>query len=63
MTKLTKKTALSLFNEELAEMHMNGTINKNDKHMMVEAWNNFTDVLCKDGMITDSQYNNWTNPF
>lgn len=28
-----------------------------------EYWNNYTDSLCKDGMITDSQYDNWTNPF
>lgn len=28
-----------------------------------EAWNYFTDTLCKDGRITSKQYNNWTNPF
>jgi len=28
-----------------------------------EAWNNFTDALCKEGYITDSQYDRWTNPF
>ncbi len=27
-----------------------------------EAWNNYTDALCKDRRITDSQYENWTHP-
>lgn len=28
-----------------------------------EAWNNYTDMLCKDRQITDAQYESWTNPF
>jgi len=27
-----------------------------------EAWNNWTDMLCKDGLISDWQYNNWSQP-
>jgi len=27
-----------------------------------EAWNNWTDALCKDGQISDWQYENWTHP-
>ena len=27
-----------------------------------EAWNNFTDMLCKDRRISDWQYNNWSQP-
>tara|TARA_R110002020_G_scaffold288620_2_gene504053 strand:- start:510 stop:737 length:228 start_codon:yes stop_codon:yes gene_type:complete len=27
-----------------------------------ESWNNYTDGLCKDGMISDWQYENWTQP-
>ena len=27
------------------------------------AWNDWTDSLCKSGLITEKQYNNWTNPF
>ena len=27
-----------------------------------EAWNNWTDMLCKDGLISDWQYHNWTHP-
>lgn len=34
-----------------------------DKDARVEAWNNYTDALCKDGQITDRQYSTWVNPF
>jgi hypothetical protein len=27
-----------------------------------EAWNNWTDSLCKDNQISDWQYANWTQP-
>jgi hypothetical protein len=27
-----------------------------------EAWNNWTDMLCKAGEISDWQYENWTHP-
>ena len=27
-----------------------------------EAWNNWTDALCKDGRISDWQYENWSHP-
>ena len=27
-----------------------------------EAWNNWTDALCKDALISDWQYHNWTHP-
>ena len=26
-------------------------------------WNDFTDALCKGGVITLKQYENWSNPF
>jgi hypothetical protein len=28
-----------------------------------EAWNNYTDMLCKDGHITEDEYNTWDNPY
>ena len=37
-----------------------GTI---DRIARWEAWNNYTDMLCKDGMITPWQYDNWANPY
>lgn len=27
-----------------------------------ETWNNWTDALCKDRMISDWQYMNWSHP-
>ena len=27
-----------------------------------EEWNNWTDALCKDGEISDWQYENWDHP-
>ena len=59
--KLTKKNALAIFKEELV-LGAYADI-RSDKIAMRESWSNFTDSLCKDGMITDSQYNRWSNPF
>ena len=28
-----------------------------------EDWNNYTDALCKEGLITLKQYENWGQPF
>ena len=28
-----------------------------------EDWNNYTDALCKEGLITLNQYENWGQPF
>ena len=62
---LTKKNALATFKEELASMIESGawTYSKTDVTAKREAWNNFTDSLCKDGLITDRQYDTWGNPF
>ena len=69
MTKLTKAQALSIFRQEHLPM-----IRESEKQYKVGrykidsiarrmAWGDFTDMLCKDGQITQSQYNNWSNPF
>lgn len=34
-----------------------------DKPMRAEAWNNFTDALCKERRITMRQYETWTHPW
>ena len=28
-----------------------------------EYFNNYTDMLCKEGVITSKQYETWSNPF
>lgn len=54
--KLTKKQALQMFLESYVGP-------RGDVVMKREAWNNFTDALCKDRQITDRQYAAWANPF
>jgi hypothetical protein len=34
-----------------------------DPIMVREAFNDYTDSLCKDGEITQEQYENWDNPY
>ena len=54
---LTKKEVERMFKEEVYP-----SLNKSDKPMIREAWNDFTDMLCKDGQISDNQYNTWSTP-
>jgi hypothetical protein len=35
---------------------------RKDRVARSEAWNNFTDALCKDRQITMHQYESWTHP-
>lgn len=55
---MTKAEALKLFREIISYNFPRG-----DVTMRREAWNNFTDSLCKDRQITSKQYDTWTNPF
>jgi hypothetical protein len=59
---MTKKEAVAEFHEifppEVFQYH--GSL---DKLARCEAWNNYTDLLCKDGKITLKQYETWTHPF
>lgn len=63
--RVTKKAAESIFRENLSEAKAKGhwTYRASDKVALREAWNNYTDSLCKDGLITERQYETWTNPF
>ena len=64
--KLTKKAALTVFKEEMAlAKSASGGWNYGEKDSIAkrEAWNVYTDSLCKDGIITEHQYNTWANPF
>lgn len=53
---MNKKEAIELFRE----VYDTGIP---DRVMLSEEWGIFTDGLCKDGLISDNQYNNWVNPF
>ena len=69
MTKLTKAEALSIFKEDylpqIKEQEAQYKVGryKVDSIARRMAWGDFTDMLCKDGQITQNQYNNWSNPF
>ena len=59
---MTKKRALEIFHEEI----MPDLIEKyggDDKIAFAEAWNNFTDTLCKEGEISQRQYDTWIGPY
>ena len=53
---MTKKQAISSFLELYSGPY-------NDKVWKYCAWLDFVDAMCKDGQVSQSQYDNWTNPF
>lgn len=62
--RLTKKTAERLFKDQVKLMKLKGhDVPTKDRIYMRETWSYFTDMLCKDGYITESQYERWSNPY
>ena len=67
--KFTKAEALALFKENelpmIKEQEAQYKVGryKVDSIARRMAWNDFTDMLCKGGQISESQYNRWSNPF
>lgn len=59
-TKITKLEALDQFKEIYADYIKE---NKDDKIAIRTAWNDYTDMLLKDGILTENQYNTWSQPF
>lgn len=57
MARMTKKQAIELFMREYGD-----DLSMTDVIANREAWNNYTDSLCKGGYISLWQYNNWNNP-
>ena len=62
---MTKREALAIFKADVlpgvrAQYEQDG---RTDTPARCEAWNNWTDALCKDRQITLKQYETWTNPF
>jgi len=58
---MTKQEALAEFNDQV-KPHVVARYGPDDKVALSEAWNNFTDMLQKDGQITAHQYDTWGNP-
>lgn len=63
MRKMTKAEALADFREIWDEVVANNPRARGDSIMKREAFNNYTDALCKDRRITPHQYETWSNPF
>ena len=61
--RTTKAQALSQFRYNWKVATLANPSLKDDVIAKREDWNNFTDMLCKAGDITENQYNNWSNPF
>jgi hypothetical protein len=59
---MTKIEAVKLYKMENSEFIKECKARK-DRVMLRIAWNDWTDSLCKDGVITENQYNKWFNPF
>jgi len=59
---LTKKQALETFKADILP-EVVARYGKDDKPAICEAWNDYTDMLCKEGQISSKQYSNWGNPF
>ena len=62
-TMMTKKKVLQIFKEQWRNEVLVKPELSSDKVARSEAWNNYTDSLCKEGLISSKQYHNWTNPF
>lgn len=58
--KLTKKEVVGNCREIFRE---SPEVFRGDDIAKWQYFNDYTDMLCKDGMITSHQYNTWSNPF
>lgn len=56
---MTKEQAVSIFKEQYIDLY----IKKVDYWTAQLAWSTYVDGLCKDGQITQRQYDNWSTPF
>ena len=60
--RMTKVEVVASFREMLKDSPT-GTLLKGDRIAKREAFNDYVDMLNKDGMVTDHQAYNWSNPF
>lgn len=59
---MTKAEAVREFKEEVLP-YVVAQYGKDDRPAIREAWNDWTDMLQKDGRISAKQYNTWVGPF
>ena len=60
--KLTEEQVNNTFEQEILPSVI-AQYGKNDKPAVRQAWNDYTDSLCKDGQITQEEYDIWVSPF
>lgn len=60
---MTKKEAVARFRQMFPTGSFTGVNGQLDRPARAEAWNNYTDALCKDGEITLRQYETWSHPW
>lgn len=58
-----KYTKAEIVREFKGAMATNLEILKGDPIAKRELWFAWTDMLCKEGYITEKQYNTWASPF
>ena len=59
--RMSKKDAEVDFKENVRP-YIISEYGTDDVTAMREAWNNYTDMLCKDGQISNHQYETWDHP-
>ena len=60
--RMTKVEVVASFREMLKDSPT-ATLLRGDRIAKREAFNNYVDMLNKDGLVTDYQAYNWSNPF
>lgn len=58
---MTKREAVREFRELFSSLLIQGK--NRDQPAIDQAWNDWTDGLCKDKQITQKQYDTWEHPF
>lgn len=53
------RDAVKMFKQTYSDLYENGV----DYWTAQECWANFTDILCKNGDITQKQFETWDTPF
>ena len=61
--RMTKKDVVQQFRWDWSDFLKSNPSWRGDSIAKREAFNNFVDMLNKDGMVTDYQAYNWSNPF
>ena len=61
--RMTKKDVVQQFRWDWSDFLKSNPSWRGDRIAKREAFNNFVDALNKDGMVTDYQAYNWSNPF